>query len=119
MEHLRQQYRHILLICLGLGFALTGLASALDLFGLQTFVLRAPGAVVVLLLMALICGAALACCSFGFALIEQGLAEQARLRADADCRACIAALQPQNPWAAARLQADYRQVSGREPQKYS
>ncbi|GHC58833.1 hypothetical protein [Neogemmobacter tilapiae] len=110
MEHLRRQYHQILLICLGLGFALTALAFAMDFFGLQTAVSRAPYSALVALLLALICGAALACCSFGFALIEQGMAEQARSRADQQCRACIEELRPRNPWAAAVLQAEYRRI---------
>lgn len=110
MEQLRQQYRKILLVCMALGFALTGLGFCVDLFGMQAALIKAPYGAIVAVLLASVCGAALACLSFGFALIEQGMAEQALLRADAKCRNCIAALEGQNPWAAARLRDDYRRV---------
>ena len=114
MEHLRQQYRRIMGICLALGFVLTALALFFDLFGMQTALVRAPHAAIVALLMATICGSALACVSFGFVLIEQGMAEQARLRAKRDCEICISALAGQNPWAAAVLEDEFQQVVRQE-----
>jgi hypothetical protein len=81
---------------------------------LQTFLARAPYAAIVFTLLALICGAAMACCGFGYAVIEQGLAEQARLQAKAGCLASIETLQARNPWAAAVFQADYRRVEAQE-----